>query len=276
MSAFRTFSNQRGLSILEALIGISIMIIGAAAMGTMMVNQNKIISHTQSKLDAQEIETLLKSTLNRENSCRISFNQSGVQINLDSPQPQYNLQRISSYDRNNQLIEHVIRENTRYGTSSLQVGAITFTNIHKIADLIGYGTLSVAISSPNGPALKPVTIAQVQFRLNADNTLHSCGTAGDLGASLSALLATTRAFTNSVCVSQFQVSVTATCGAGYALISCSGSTGDIDEHDEGYRLVPDFSTNSCTMRVQQPRCGDTGDNEALQRQVATAYCYKVD
>ena len=142
--------------------------------------------------------------------------------------------------------------------------------------MASHGTLKLDVSAPNGPALKQIAIKQLHFRLRPNNTIEDCRTTGDMAAAVAAVLATTQAVTASECLSQHRVTVQATCNPGYRLLSCTGSSGDVDEHDEGYRILSNFQTNTCTLDVQQARCGDTGDHEALQRQRITAYCYQIE
>lgn len=65
--------------------------------------------------------------------------------------------------------------------------------------------------------------------------------------------------------------LTATCPAGYSLMSCAGGAGDLDESAEGERLMIDYVAKTCTMQIAKPRC--TG--EEWTKQLVSAYCFRA-
>lgn len=67
----------------------------------------------------------------------------------------------------------------------------------------------------------------------------------------------------------------ATCPADFSLMSCAGGAGDLDESNEGERLLIDYPAATCTLQVAMPRCSRDGiTKDEWTKQLVSAYCFR--
>ncbi len=64
--------------------------------------------------------------------------------------------------------------------------------------------------------------------------------------------------------------IAVTCDAGTALLSCSGGPGDMFEEYEAFWIVPDYTTDTCTLKINRPAC-NSGQPESMQKVIAMCY-----
>ncbi|MFA6584105.1 MAG: hypothetical protein WCS77_07405 [Elusimicrobiaceae bacterium] len=70
-----------------------------------------------------------------------------------------------------------------------------------------------------------------------------------------------------------QSQLTVACDAGFHLLACSSSEGDMQEDDENFRLIPNMSNNTCTILVKEG-AGHIHSANNDQRQRVFAFCYR--
>lgn len=105
----------------------------------------------------------------------------------------------------------------------------------------------------------------------------SVWTCTNVATVLTNVLKTVKPVTVAKCLSSNNLeTVVATCPAGHSLFSCSGSSGDLDESDEGYRIDSNYVARTCTLKVKGARCGDSRNGAGpgdVQNQIVTALCF---
>ncbi len=67
-------------------------------------------------------------------------------------------------------------------------------------------------------------------------------------------------------------SLNVSCPEGYKLLSCSSSSGDVGETNEGFTPLVFLAEEKCGIIVQNPYCGDSKGENEYQR--VSAICYK--
>lgn len=135
-------------------------------------------------------------------------------------------------------------------------------NIESVKTVMGPKELPIKI--PVNVLTVPGTPGNVVF--------DGCTTkSGGISAQLKIALSTMTAHERSVCLrNNAQNAVTISCPTGKALLTCSGGPGDIDEDHEGYWVLSDYDTQTCTLQIKRPRCV-FGESWTYQRIIANCY-----
>lgn len=259
---------------MEILVVVGIL--GIVSLGThqLMLGMTKEVSYLEARLVTSEFKNLMITAIGDSANCTRLLENQIFNSNSLSPSNPAKIP-MQGLTLNKSSADYDLAQPGQYLDTAKRVTIedigleITSGNNNRYV-----GNVLVMVKNTGNLVRDPKPIG-VRIFVNTDplspagaKRITTCG-AGDTN-NLRNILQQTRIYEKRECIRDNSLSshkVKVTCPAGEFLLACQGGPGDQFEENEGFWVLPDFKTETCTLDTTRPACV-SGQEWTEQRVIA--------
>lgn len=228
----RLLSNNKGFSILEAIVAVTVMLIGSLAFMQLMSAQSNEVSRMKTKLSIIDLGREVRYALGDANNCRFNLSSNGTATINASAIPNLTdgkpldaklLTPAVIYEAATVTSRKIAETGTVLGGNDPKIESMWLSNWMKKAANAYVADLTVSFHSRFGP-LAPMIVKGINFRTTGPTNakvIQACST-DSLPLSVSAWLGITRALGNYTFT--YPGTKTPVMLTGYTTLNAAGST----------------------------------------------------